>query len=174
MIDQIAADMAGKLMAQLPYVKAVKYIARQDPTGIIVKEGPEEWVGVDDRNDGRLYIRFRDGWDGMFVEGRLTSAKNMSTIARLRAVYMHVYTNEHELARFLAYTILNCENHELRYAVRLRTWSTDKQFIVTQETKMEGKGIPDDNLRLIMVDFDVQYRDSLLLTPACVPEGIVC
>ena len=173
MIEQIISDMAAQLMAALPFVKEVKHIARQDPTGILTKENPEEWAGIDDRNEGRLYIRFRDGWDESVENGSLISAANMKVTARMRGVFMHRCDNELPIARFLAFGILNCENHALRYSVRVRNKSTDRQFIYAQETKRDD-GMKDDRLRLIMVDFDVTYKDALLTTPECVPECDVC
>lgn len=173
MIDQIVLDIATQLKAQLPFVKSTQHIARQDPTGIILLEKPEEFAGVDDRKDGKLYFRFREGWDIMFTAARLTSAPDTTTTARMRGVYMHFCSNEHEIARFLSFAIMACVNHNLRYSVNLRTMSTDKQFILQQETKQEG-GWPENNLRLIMVDFDVTYRDALLVEAACVPDCHVC
>lgn len=173
MIETIVADIAEKLLAKLPFVKDVRHIARQDPTGIIFIELPEEWAGIDDRHDGKLYVRFREGWDIVFADARMVSSKDTTTTARLRGVFMHYCENEHELARFLSFAIMAAENHSLRYSVRLLSVSTDKQFIIAQETK-QTEGKPENNLRLIMVDFDVTYRDALLLSPECVPDCHAC
>ena len=173
MIDKIATDIATQLLATLPFVKEVKHIARQDPSGILIKEGPEEWAGIDDRKEGRLYLRFRDGWDEMIASGTLISARNMESTARLRGVFMHYCDNELEIARFLAFGIMNCVSEPLRYRVRVRSKSTDKQFIYAQETK-RTEGMKDDTLRLIMIDFDVMYKDALLLNPECLPACDVC
>lgn len=173
MIAAIVSDIASKLTAQLPFVKSVVHIARQDPSGIILLELPEEYAGIDDRHDGKLYIRFREGWEMLFSDARLTSAPDTTATARLRGVFMHYCENDTEIARFLSYAIMACENHSMRYSVKLRTMSTDKQFIVAQETKRPN-GIPEDRLRLIMIDFDVTYRDAILVTGDCLPECHVC
>lgn len=172
MIEAIVTDIAQKVQATLPFVTATKYIARQDPTGIITLERPEEWLGVDDAKAGRLYFRFRDGWDAMFTPGTLISAPNVEETVRLRAVFMHYCTNEQEIARFLAYAILEARNHSIRYSVRLRMKSTDKQFIFAAETKREGATA--NELRLVMIDFDVTYKDAITTTGACLPECDVC
>lgn len=173
MIDQIVTDIAAQVTAKLPFVKGVKQIARQDPTGIITKEGPEEWAGIDDAEDGRLYIRFRDGWDRLFTDGRMISGENLQVTDRMRGVFMHYCENEHEIARALTFGILHSVNHSLRYHVRLRTSSTDRQYIYKQETRRE-EGMKDDRLRLIMIDFDITYRDTMELTPECLPICRVC
>lgn len=173
MIDQIVLDICEKLKVQLPFVKSTQHIARQDPKGIILLEQPEEYAGIDDRADGKLYVRFRDGFDVMFSAARLISGKDTTTTTMLRGVFMHYCDNEIEIARFLSFGIMACENHALRYSVNLRRMSTDKQFILQQETKQPG-GWPENKLRLIMVDFDVTYRDALLMEAACVPECHVC
>ncbi len=173
MIEIIAADIAQKLKAVLPFVTDVKYIARQDPSGIVMKENPEEPTGIDDRNEGGMYLRFRDGWDEMFTAGNLISGRNMIATARLRCVFMHACRNELEIARFIASAIMNCENHSLRYGVKIRTKSTDKQFIYTAETKQK-EGMKDNRLRLIMVDFDVTYKESFPNDPKCIPSCDVC
>ena len=173
MIDEVIADIATKVKAQLPFVKTTQHIARQDPTGIILIERPEDWAGIDDRHDGNMYIRFREGWETMFSAAALVSAKDTTVTKRMRAVFMHYCTNEHEIERFLSFGIMNCVNHQLRYTVTLRNASTDKQFILAQETK-QTQGKPENRLRLVMVDFDVSYRDSLLTTGACVPNCDGC
>lgn len=176
MIVEVIADIGQKVKAQLPWVVDVQSIARQDPTGIIVFFDPEQWVGIDDRETGRMYVRYRDGWDALFSDARLTSVQDTTATYRMRAVFMHTCTNEDDIARFLSYSIMGATNYELRYAVRLRSVSTDKQFIVKQEMKTpdEQSGVPNDNLRLVMVDFDVTMRDSVLNGTECIPPCNGC
>lgn len=173
MIEQIAADLSTRLRNTLPWVNEVLYIARQDPAGIILLEKPETYAGVNDQKPGRAYIRFREGWETAFTNGDLTSAPNLEVTSRLRLVYMHFYSNGLDLARFLANTLNSARSHTLRYGVTLRQGSTDKQFIVGQEANAD-KGIPDDRLQLVMIDFDVTYRDAVSLDPSCIPAGRVC
>lgn len=173
MIDEIAADIALKVQAQLPYVTAVKYLARQDPSGVLVKEDAEEWVGIDDRTDGAMYIRLRDGWEESYTNASLTSAPNMEATAYLRAVFMHRCGNEIPIARFLALALMNSRNHSMRYATKLRRKSTDKQFIYGLETKRDD-GMPNDTLRLVMIDFDVTYKESAVEGTDCIPNCHVC
>jgi hypothetical protein len=174
MIQTIVEHIGTQVVSQLPFVDAWKSLARQDVSGIIVKEQPEEWVGIDDRHVGTAYCRLRDGWDMTVVDGRLSSAPNMSSVAGLRSVFIHRCGNEHEIARYFAFAIMNARGYDaLRYAVQVQRVSTDKQFIYQQETK-RNDAIRSDDLRLVMVDFTVTYKDHLSLTPECVPECHVC
>lgn len=173
MIDEIIADIATKVKGSLPFVQSTQYIARQDITGIIHTDDEEAYSGIDDQKDGHLYFRFRDGMDETIVSGSLTSARNMEVTARMRAVFLHRCGNELPIARFLAFGIMSCENHAMRYAVRVRAKSTDKVFIYQQETK-QPKGPANNDIKLVMVDFDVTYKDGLIYKPECVPACHVC
>lgn len=175
MVDTICAHIASQLTTQFSsWLNVVKYIARQDPTGVIVKEQPEEWVGINDAVPGHAYIRFRDGDDIVFSNGTLTSAPNMRSTARLRLVMFHRCDNEHEIARYLSFGLLNCRGYgQPRYSVTVLRCSTDRQVIYREETKRDD-GMRDDNLRLIRVDFDVAYRDGILDGETCIPPCNVC
>lgn len=176
MIQQCAEDIGAKVMAQLEWVTAWKCIARQDPTGVIVHfVGGEQWVGIDDRRSGAAYCRFREGVDAMFADAKLTSARDATTTYRMRAVFMHHCSNDTEIARFFAWSIMSAQNWDLRYMVRLRSMSSDKQWILQQEAKKApDSGIPDDNLNLALVDFDVTVRDTILEGATCVPPCDAC
>ena len=175
MIHTIIADIAAKLQAQLPWVKSTCAIARQDPsTGVILIENPEEYAGIDDRRDGRLYFRFREGWETLYTDARMVSGPDTTTTKRMRAVLTHFCDNEHEIARFTGLALMNARNHAMRYEVRLRTDTTDKQFIIAQEAKVQA-GTNNDRIRLWMVDFDVTFRDAVLTgEPTCLPTCHVC
>ena len=130
MIDQIVTDIAAQVTAKLPFVKGVKQIARQDPTGIITKEGPEEWAGIDDAEDGRLYIRFRDGWDRLFTDGRMISGENLQVTDRMRGVFMHYCENEHEIARALTFGILHSVNQGIVTIEEMRPVKDPQHFFL--------------------------------------------
>lgn len=177
MIDTILDSIATQVKQTCSWVKVTKHIARQDPaSGIVLLERPEEWVGIDDQHDGRMYFRFRDGWDMTFSDARLISGKANKSTARMRGVLLHYCTNQHEIARFTSFAILNSQGYgDPRYSVILRSMSTDKQFITKQETKKDDFNVKDDRLRLVMVDFDVFYKDAILLgDPVCLPTCDGC
>lgn len=174
MIDNIVASIAGQLTARLPWVVEVKSIGRQDPTGILVKEDGEEWIGIDDRWIGRMYIRFRDGMEMSYADAGVTSAPNVTATAKMRGVFMHNCKNEIEVSRWLTYTLGDARGYdELRYRTMLKASSTDKQYIYAQETK-RSDGMKNNDLRLILVDFDIIYRDAIVLTNDCIPDCHEC
>lgn len=173
MIHDIINDIGTTLVNKLPWVVEFKQLARQDVSGTIVKEDGEEWVGIDDRWLGRVYFRLRDGIDSTYNVASISSHPDTSTITKLRAVLMHNCKNEHEILRWMSHTIGVSRNHAMRYKVVLINGSTDKQYIVQQETKKSG-GIPDDHMRLVMVDFDVIYKDALDLNNNCPPDCNEC
>jgi hypothetical protein len=173
MIDTIVAQIASQLTSRLPWLVEVKSIGRQDPSGILVKEDGEEWIGIDDRWLGRMYIRFRDGAEMSYADARVTSAPNISVTAKMRGVFMHNCKNELEVSRWLSYAIADARGYELRYRTMLKASSTDKQYIFKEETK-RPEGMKNNDLRLILVDFDIVYRDAIVLTNDCVPDCHEC
>lgn len=177
MIDQILADIGTQLRAQLPWVTETLAIARQDTSGVVFLQRPEGYSGIDDNRPGRLYFRFRDGWDASYSQASLISGPDTKTTEHIRAVLMHTCSNEHEIARFLALGLMNARNNAAafgRYSTNVLRRSTDLQEIVKQETK-NTEGLGNDRLRLCMVDFDVTYRDAVLTgDPTCIPACNVC
>jgi hypothetical protein len=173
MIDTIVNDISIQLTSRIPWLVEVKSIGRQDPTGILVKEDGEEWIGIDDRWLGRMYVRFRDGAEMSYADARVTSAPNMTVTAKMRGVFMHNCKNEHNIARWLAYAISDARGYELRYRTALKASSTDKQHIYKEETKRQ-EGMKNNDLRLVLVDFDIVYRDAIVLTNDCIPDCHEC
>lgn len=177
MIDEILADIGTQLRGQLPWVTETVSVARQDVRGVVLVESPEQYAGIDDTKPGRLYFRFRDGVDAVYSAARLTSAPDITTTEKIRAVFMCRCKNINEIARFLVLALMNVRNESAsfgRYYTTVLTRSTDKNHIIEQETKMTTE-TRDDALQLVMVDFDVTYRDAVLTgTPTCVPACHVC
>lgn len=170
MIEECVIDIGQKVRAQLAWVTSWKSIARQDPKGVIVKFRNEEWVGIDDRKPGQAYCRFREGLDAVYSDAKMTSVQDTTATYRMRAVFMHYCTNEIEIARFFALSIMTAVGYDpIRYNVRILRASSDKQWIIQQETKAPPEsGKPEDHLQLALVDFDVTLRDSVLDGAACV------
>lgn len=178
MIEDILNDIGAQLRAQLPWVTETVAVARQDVRGVVLMEKPEQYAGIDDTKIGRVYFRFRDGWDATYAGARQISGPDTTTTEQIRGVLVTRCKNIHEIARFLALGIMNARNHADpkfgRYFTTVLRRSTDKPFIVEQETKGAGD-MKNDDIRLVMVDFDVTYRDAVLTgEPTCVPPCNGC
>lgn len=170
MFRKAVADISKRMCDTFPWVREVPGILRMDPKGILVLEGGETWKGIDDRSIGRVYIRYRDGWDALYDTEKLTSCgSTMRATHRMRCVGMHL--QKCDMADTVASFLRSCKDPSGGYSVKVLQATNDKQFVVTSETPLNG--IPDDRLRLFMVDFDLRVRVSTF-DPSCLPDCHEC
>lgn len=165
--------LKDSLLNRLDWLNEVKFLGRQDPTGVI--KGNDEFAGLNDTLGNMGYIRYRDDNDHSYSEPekRLTSAPTQLVSAHLRLVVMHTCANADDM-EWVVWNELQIAPHVAKEEYRLKVLNStkDKQFIFMEETE-EGT-TTDDRWNLILFDFDLLYHRVATADDNCIPSCDVC